>query len=222
MYGSDHPVIDWIKLNGNKLVYGALLLMAGYFVAGIQQPKNTSPVPSGFTKKDALGFEADISLLRDPNSLPESRIAAVGRLRKNQEHLNADTLLDILLAEPDNEVGEVIASLLRPMPEHSTAVLRYIRERKPRGNVRIRMSQLFKGTSRPEELDILRKFTYDPNSDVRLAAYQALAKSNSPRAARLLGIRLPKEDSKVLRNAILDGLERIGHNREASAEILGN
>lgn len=219
MYPNEHPALLWIKEQGPKVLAGIALLLTGYLVSQIGQSSAKNP---GFSKQEALNVVGEVSVLSDESTSPESRIAAARALVPYTDKVDSAKVFDMLILEPDEEVGEEIAKLLQKYPDHPDLVRAYIRRQKPRGTVRIRLCQLFRGTTRSDLIDMVRKFTYDPNSDVRIAAYTTLGTILTPRAGRILMLRMPYEEQKGPRQALLNALAKHRRLRDANIEIWGS
>ncbi|MBL8047890.1 MAG: HEAT repeat domain-containing protein [Chthonomonas sp.] len=220
MYPGEHPVLLWLKEQGPKVLAAAALIGMGWMISSIAHPSDAKN--PGFSKQQALDVESAKSVMRDQDSPPESRLQAAKNLLPYADKIEGAVVFEILLAEPEEEVAMAIAELTRKFPEHPDLVKAYIRRTKPRGQVRRRFCQLFMGTNRPEFLDMLRKFTYDPNSDTRIAAYSALGSSPSPRAGRILMLRMPYEEQKGTRQALLNALAKHKTKQDANKVIWGS
>lgn len=231
IYDEKYSVSDWLRDNG-VFVLGAVCFFGfGYLVALFTAPSLSSIIResgSGVTTSSnpATTVEPGVTpnqvLLLDRSQPLEMRLKAGKELIGNPGLAQFGPVYAAYLKESQSDLTDSLRVVLMGIPGWEKMVLAENTKVKHLQLERIRDSELLVGTKSTQSIDLLRRFTFDPDQDVRIAAYRALGACVVPKAYRILDSRRRIEEDPNAKAVLDNVLTDIASQQQIAEYILGH
>lgn len=218
-------VSEWLSENWPKIGAGATWFVIGFLTAialvpNVIRTEGRNLISGPARVAPELALSAAVATFRDPMMDSDARVNAASTLVRGK-NLSTGELMSFLTAEEDDKVAALLVEEARKRPATYTWIRETSEKKKFLRKERIRVAEVLSGTNDEQFLRLVMKFSYDGLAEVRVAAYSALAASDSPRAARILLTRRIYETDPKVRAVIDQALTAKGENQVAVKNLFG-
>ena len=179
---------SWFSNWGTQFLGGLLLLTVGVgfgiWFAGRRPAQAQTTVPAGNLSGFELSQTLEVAL--DGGRQYRARSSAIELLAENAGQLDPNVVMSATLKEKSDEAALALIGVCEKFEGREAFVLKQSKARKLVGQERLNAVRLMKGDVHGPSVDLLKKWTYDPDPVVRSAVYEALAGCHTQQAARVL------------------------------------
>lgn len=187
---------SWTSNWGTQFLGGLLLLTVGFgfglWFAGRRPAQAQTTVPAGNLSGFELSQTLEVAL--DGGREYKSRSSAIARLADNAGQLDPNVMMAATLKEKSDEAAQGLMRICEHFEGREAFVLRQSKGRKLVGQERLNAARLMKGDVHGPSIELLKKWTYDPDPVVRSAVYEAIGGCHTQQAARVLVLCTGREN----------------------------